>query len=218
MPFVFCRRQVSQSGREVLHVFLVSIAVPSPPQPRVSVKHLIKNKKCSLFTIGRFDEEEEAARAYNKAIRDAGLEVKRHINAVDATGALMPRKYGSVRSAVVAPDPARAPAETSSKFWGVSWDKNGRRWMATYNDATGKKRWIGLFDTQEAAAHAVNAAIRALPPDVQRRRQTNPVVDGQLVPRARKAPGHGCDALRKRPRGVDPAAPPRRSARRSRQE
>ena len=57
MPFVFCRRQVSQSGREVLHVFLVSIAVPSPPQPRVSVKHLIKNKKCSLFTIGRFDEE-----------------------------------------------------------------------------------------------------------------------------------------------------------------
>ena len=50
------------------------------------------------------------------------------------------------------------------------------------------------------------------------RRKTNPVVDGQLVPRARKAPGHGYDALRKRPRGVDPAAPPRRSARRSRQE
>ena len=93
-----------------------------------------------------------------------------------------------------------------------------RRWQAQYTDANGKKRGLGYFDTQEAAAHAYNAAIRALPPDVQARRKTNPVVDGQLVARARKAPGHGCDALRKRPRGVDPAAPPRRSSRRSRQE
>ena len=205
---------MSQSGREVLHVFLVSIAVPSPPQPRVSVKHLIKNKKCSLFTIGRFDEEEEAARAYNKAIRDAGLEVKRHINAVDATGALMPRKYGSVRSAVVAPDPARAPAETSSKFWGVCWDKQMRRWKAQYTDADCNRRTIGLFDTQEAAAHAVNAAIRRA--GLEGRRKTNPVVDGRLVPRARKAVGHGPKALRKRRREELAAAAPSTHARRPR--
>ena len=113
-------------------------------------------------------------------------------------------------------DPSRAPTETTSKYWGVSWQKRDRRWKAFYKDANGKKRHIGQFVTQEAAAHAVNAAIRRA--GLEGRRKTNPVVDGQLVPRARKAPGHGCDALRKRPRGVDPAAPPRRSARRSRQE
>ena len=83
-----------------------------------------------------------------------------------------------------------------------------RRWMANYSDANGKLRHIGLFDTQEAAAHAVNAAIRALPPDVQVRRNTNPVVDGQLVPKP----------SRKRSRVEEPAAAPRRSARLSRQE
>ena len=66
---------------------------------------------------------------------------------------------------------------------------------------------IGLFDTQEAAAHAVNAAIRRA--GLEGRRKTNPVVDGQLVP---KPPGpHN----RKRRRD-EPAATPSRRARRSR--
>ena len=90
------------------------------------------------------------------------------------------------RSAVVAPDPARDPTAESSKFWGVSWNKRARRWEATCADVNGKPRYIGLYDTEEEAAHAVNAAIRALPPHVQRRRKTNPVVDGQLVPPTRK--------------------------------
>ena len=70
----------------------------------------------------------------------------------------------------------------------MTWDKNKRRWKAQYTDANGKKRSIGYYDTQEAAAHAVNAAIRALPPDVQRRRHTNPVVDGRLVPKPPRKP------------------------------
>ena len=78
---------------------------------------------------------------------------------------------------VVPPDPAHGPTEPSSKFWGVTWSKRLRRWRADYTDANGKRCYIGLFDTQEPAAHAVNAAIRALPPDVQRRRKTNPFVD-----------------------------------------
>ena len=45
--------------------------------------------------IGFFDEEEAAARAYNEAIRDAGLEGKRRMNAVDATGALVPKRAGT---------------------------------------------------------------------------------------------------------------------------
>ena len=66
-----------------------------------------------------------------------------------------------------------------------------RRWKAIYRDANGKNCHIGLFDTQEAAAHAYNAAVRRA--GLDGRRKTNPVVDGQLVPRKRtkKANGHG---------------------------
>ena len=74
------------------------------------------------------------------------------------------------------------------KFWGVAWDRRKRRWRASYVDEAGRRHVLGFFVRGEeaAAAHAVNAAIRALPPDVQRRRHTNPVVDGQLVPKRRR--------------------------------
>ena len=110
------------------------------------------------------------------------------------------------RSAVVAPDPSRAPTETTSKFWGVCWDKSNRRWKAQYTDANGKMRYIGYYDTQEEAARAYNAAIRRA--GLEGRRKTNPVVDGQLVPRARKAKGHGKHSLRKRRREEAAAAMP----------
>ena len=84
--------------------------------------------------------------------------------------------------------------------------KSNRRWKAQYTDANGKKRSIGYFDTQEAAAHAVNAVIRRA--GLEGRRKTNPVVDGQLVPRARKASGHGEHSLRKRRREEAAAAAP----------
>ena len=121
------------------------------------------------------------------------------------------------RSAVVAPDPARAPTETTSKFWGVSWHKRARRWQAKYSDANRNRRHVGFFDTQEAAAHAINAAIRRA--GLEGKRRTNPVVDGQLVPKKRKAPGHGVDALRGRKRGrreESAAAAPSQRARRPR--
>ena len=169
--------------------------------------------------IGYFDDDEEAARAVNKAIRDAGLEGRRKTNAVDATGALMPKSgnWGAAipkdRSAVVAPDAARAPSATTSKFWGVSWHKSARRWKGQYTDANGKCRSIGLFDPQENAAHAVNAAIRRA--GLEGKRKTNPVVDGQLVPRVRtkKANGHGPRYKRRRD---EPAAAPSPRARRPR--
>ena len=115
-----------------------------------------KNKKWEAYykdadgkkrSVGYFDDEEEAARARDQAIRDAGLEGRRKTNAVDATGALVPRTHTRDRSAVVVPDSARAPAATTSKFWGVTWDKGARRWKAYYNDANGKRRGLGYFDT-----------------------------------------------------------------------
>ncbi len=97
-------------------------------------------------------------------------------------------------------------------FWGVSWHKQNRRWLAQYTDANGKRRCIGYFDTQEAAAHAVNAAIRRS--GLEGRRHTNPVVDGQLVPPEKyNAPGQG----RKKHRRDEPsAAAPSPRARRAR--
>ncbi len=66
---------------------------------------------------------------------------------------------------------------------------------------------------EEAAAHAVNAAIRRA--GLEGRRHTNPVVDGQLVPRVRKAQGHGEKSLRKRRREeAAPATPSTRARRR----
>ena len=63
----------------------------------------------------------------------------------------------------------------------MTWNKRARRWQAKYCDANGKQHGIGYYDDQEAAAHAVNAAIRRA--GLEGRRKTNPVVDGQLVPR-----------------------------------
>ena len=70
-----------------------------------------------------------------------------------------------------------------------------------YKDANGKKRNIGFFDTQEQAAHAVNAAIRRA--GLEGKRRTNPVVDGQLVPRETRKRGG------KRRRDESAATPPR---------
>ena len=98
----------------------------------------------------------------------------------------------------------------TSRFWGVT--KTARRWKAQYCDADGKQRHIGYFDTQEAAAHAVNAAIRRA--GLEGRRKTNPVVDGQLVPRALKARGHGPGYARNKRRRDEPAATPSPRSRR----
>ena len=75
-----------------------------------------------------------------------------------------------------------------------------------YKGANSKNRTIGYFDTQEAAAHAVNAAIRRA--GLEGRRQTNPVVDGQLVPRVCHRNG------KRRREEAAPATPSTRARRR----
>ena len=58
------------------------------------------------------------------------------------------------RPSVVGPDPARAPTETSSKYWGVTWQQSSARWQAQYTDADNATQYLGVFRTQEAAAHS----------------------------------------------------------------
>ncbi len=111
-------------------------------------------------------------------------------------------------------DPSHAPTATTSKFWGVSWDKKNRRWAAQYCDANGKKRHIGLFDTQEAAAHAANAAIRRA--GLEGKRRTNPVVDGALVPKQPGAPTRMNWGSKKRSREEPATTPSTRARRRQR--
>ena len=141
-------------------------------------------------SCGQFECDEAAARARDRAILAAGLENERRMNACHATGALVdkPPGYYNPRpehddAAVRAPDPTRAPQAKTSHFIGVHWDRSLGRWRGTIGDARDKRRTLGRFDTEEAAAHAVNAAIKLLPPDVQLKRSLNPVVDGQLVPK-----------------------------------
>ena len=93
----------------------------------------------------------------------------------------------------------------------MNWCKRARRWKANYRDANGKLRFIGLFGTQEAAAHAVNAAIRRA--GLEGKRKTNPVVDGQLVP-PKKNPASGHGRRHKRRRDEPAAAPSPRARRR----
>ena len=95
----------------------------------------------------------------------------------------------------------------------MSWCKSNRRWKAYYTDANCKSRFIGRFDTQEAAARAYNAAIRRA--GLEGRRKTNPVVDGQLVPRALKAPGHGPRYKRRRELAAATPSPRARRPRRA---
>ena len=107
------------------------------------------------------------------------------------------------RPPVVGPDPARAPTETSSKYWGVTWQQSSALWQAQYTDADNATQYLGVFRTQEDAALRVNAAIETLPAHIQRRRRKNEIdAAGKPVPLKKSvAPGHGprCHRYREKP-------------------
>ena len=106
--------------------------------------------------------------------------------------------------------PGKAFTEEFTLITLRAWAKREQRWKARYQKADGKYRSVGYFDTQEEAAHAVNAAIRRA--GLEGKRHTNAVVDGRLVPRVRNAPGQG--RRRDKRRRDEPTAAPSPRARR----
>ena len=85
--------------------------------------------------LGYFDDEDAAAVAYSTAAQ-----------AVQATGAL-PQKEGGRR--------------TSSMHRGVSWSKANCKWKAQI-EHHGRKRHLGYFSDEGAAAGAYNRAAKAV--------------------------------------------------------
>ncbi len=129
-------------------------------------------------TIGRYDDEREAAYARNKAVLDAGLEGRRRMNAVDEHGVLVPpgAPHRRAKASVIAPDPLAVTKYGVSKYWGVTWDRKGRVWRAQYTDGDGKRKSVGRYGNEEEAAYAYNDAIRDA--GLEGVRKVNPVVDG----------------------------------------
>ena len=104
---------------------------------KVKVGDRLKSK-----SIGRYDDEEQAAREYNAYVISNGLSAK--LNPVDANGKLVPKKM-------------------TSRFWGVYWYKSSSKWRAEYFDDSEPRRkcHVGYFVDEEVAALAYNEAVIA---------------------------------------------------------
>ena len=97
--------------------------------------------------IGSYDDETEAARAFDATVRAQSLD--RPLNFPDdlstAPGVYVPKKEKRV---------------TSSRFRGVCWYKTNQKWVAKIR-IDGKQKSIGSYDDETEAARAYDAAVRA---------------------------------------------------------
>ena len=71
----------------------------------------------------------------------------------------------------------------------MTWHKGGRR-KAQYTDANGKRRFIGLFDTQEVPSYTPPQRGEIRRAGLEGRRKTNRSSTGSSCQK-RKADGHG---------------------------
>ena len=132
-------------------------------------------------TIGRYDDEREAAYARNRAVLRCGLEGRRRMNAVDEHGILVPpgAPHRRAKASVIAPDPLAVTKYGVSKYGaspGIGKEGSGAR---STPDGDGKRKECGRYGNEEEAAYAYNDAIREA--GLEGVRKVNPVVDGKLA-------------------------------------
>ena len=95
-------------------------------------------------TIGYYDDEEQAALAYNAYVRRHDL--GNQLNDVDANGKLVP-----------------TTVKSTSRFWGVYWKADRSKWRSQYRDDSmpSKKVEVGYYSDDEVAAFFYNEAVTA---------------------------------------------------------
>ena len=98
--------------------------------------------------IGTYDDETEAARAYDSVIRAQNLDQSLNFpgDLSTAPGVYVPKK--------------KKKRVGSSRFRGVSWDKTNQKWKAQVF-ISGKQKTIGSYDDETEAARAYDATGRA---------------------------------------------------------
>jgi hypothetical protein len=100
--------------------------------------------------LGLFQDEADGARAYDDAVAAQNLPYPR--NFPGDTGAERAVKARTNRSAI--------PDKGKSRFVGVSWHKQRKRWQVRATDK-GKQKCLGLYDDETAAARAFDAYVIA---------------------------------------------------------
>jgi hypothetical protein len=100
-------------------------------------------------TIGYFEDEEEAARAYDKAAR-AHKGGKAQLN------------FPTKKEQALEEDKQQRwiKCEAGSKYRGVHWKKNSNKWQAGIK-YDGKDHYLGYFEDEDEAARAYDKAARA---------------------------------------------------------
>ena len=103
--------------------------------------HHAKSRRARVAPTGSFHDENAAAKAVDVWLRENGRAAEANF---DESGSFVPRV-----------------STKSSKYRGVSWRKQNKKWQAQISVA-GKKEWLGDFDVEAEAAKAYDTRARQL--------------------------------------------------------